>query len=227
MGSPHISLGAVQLPCLSQLITICLLHCLHARFLLSGRSIRSLQCQKLGDRSDPTNYRPISLLCVVSKVLERIVYEKVAPFIRPLLSHQQFGFLKNRSCLTQLLLAFSDVNVAIENKRTCSAVYVDFRKAFDSVPHNELFKLWQIGITGPLWQWFREYLSCRQHFVSIDGCTFNLLPVLSGVPQGSILGLLLFIIYVNDIPERILHSSVFIPIHHCTPFIQFIIALQF
>ena len=78
------------------------------------------------------------------------------------------------------------------------------------MPHNELlFKLWQMGITGPLWLWFREYLSCHLHFVSIDGCTSDLLPVLSGVPQGSILGPLLFIMYVNDIPERILHSSVF------------------
>ena len=163
---------------------------------------------KKGDKTNVVNYRPISLLRIISKVLESIVYDKVAPFIRPLLSKQQFCFLKHHSCLTQLLLSFAQITDAVEHKCACSAIYLDFCIAFDFVPHGELlYKLWKIGITGPLWCWFRNYLSHRKHYVSLNGVGSPSLPVLSGVPQGSILGPLLFIIYINDIPDRITHST--------------------
>ena len=117
---------------------------------------------KKGDKTNVVNYRPISLLCIISKVLESIVYDKVAPFIRPLLFKQQFGALKHRSCLTQLLLSFAQITDAVEHKFACSAIYLDFCKAFDSVPHGKfLYKLWKIGIIGPLWYWFCNYLSHR------------------------------------------------------------------
>ena len=163
---------------------------------------------KKGDLSKITNYRPISLLCVLSKVLESIIYAKIIPFIYPQLNKSQFGFLQNRSCLTQLLSSFSQIYDSIENKNQCDVIYLDFRKAFDSVPHNELlFKLWRFGITGPLWLWFKHYLISRSHFVSMDSVSSDVLPVLSGVPQGSVLGPLLFLIYVNDIPDSVSHSS--------------------
>ncbi len=111
------------------------------------------------------NFRPISLLCIVGKVLERLVYDKIIDFIKGKISKCQHGFLKNRSCLSQLLCSYAFIQEEIENSCAVDAVYLDFKKAFDSVGHNELlFKLWKLGITGPLWLWFKEYLSQRVHY---------------------------------------------------------------
>ena len=117
--------------------------------------------------SDVQNYRPISFLCILSKVLESTIYSKIADFIYPLLSANQFGFLPNCSCLSQLLSTFSIVVNCIENKNLCDVVYLDFNKAFDSSPHPELlYKLWCHGITGPLWQWIQVYLSKYSYLAS-------------------------------------------------------------
>ena len=159
---------------------------------------------KSGDRSNVCNYRPISLLCILSKVLESLVYDKIIQFIRPKLSKSHFGFLQQRSCQTQLLSFFADIYSGIEGKKEVDVLYFDFKKAFDTVPHQELlYKLWLIGITGPLWLWFKCYLTDRLHLTCIDGECSQCLEVTSGVPQGSVLGPLLFLVYVNDIPDRI------------------------
>uniref|UniRef100_A0A1X7TP26 Reverse transcriptase domain-containing protein n=2 Tax=Amphimedon queenslandica TaxID=400682 RepID=A0A1X7TP26_AMPQE len=103
---------------------------------------------KKGDLSEVSNYRPISLLCIMSKIFEPIVIDKVISYIQPKLSVCQFGFLKHSSCLLQLLSSYSTVFEAVENKTPVDTVFFDFQKAFDSVPHQELLlKLWLIGIT--------------------------------------------------------------------------------
>ena len=166
---------------------------------------------KSKDKATIENYRPISLLCILSKVMESLVYNKIIDFIRPQLSLSQFGFLSNRSSINQLLSCYYRITQAFDDSNDVDVIYLDLRKAFDSVPHNELlYKLWRIGITGPLWQWFKAYLEGRVHYVKYQGCSSSFLPVHSGVPQGSVLGPLLFLIYVNDIPDAMSYSSIYL-----------------
>ena len=111
---------------------------------------------KGGDQQNVANYRPISLLSITSKVLEKAIFNKVITFVRAKLSRAQFGFLRGRSCLSQLLTSLTRIfNDLDRGAVAVDAIFLDLRKAFDSVPHTELLlKLWRIGITGKLWSWF-------------------------------------------------------------------------
>ena len=175
---------------------------------------------KKGNRQLKNNYRPISLLPICGKILEKIIFDKVYSFLNSnkLISKRQSGFRPRDSTIYQLISITSSIYKSFENYDETRAVFLDISKAFDKVWHGGVIhKLKCNGITSNLLTFFDNYLKDRHQRVVLNGTESRWMKVNAGVPQGSVIGPLLFLVYINDLPDNIKSEMLvrrrFIPIH--------------